>query len=204
MFWAIGQVWVQMAVCTFLVLGCQSHGGMRVIQGGESDFRIMCNAASTPAATLMQRYVKDATGVELPIINEMDGEQNPTIALLVNDGLNEHAVHYTVESDGVQIQGGSPKALRNAVYLFLEREMGFQWWAPDADMVSNGSDVVLSPTVYDYTPPITTRTVHSKLYYENPEFAAWHKVTDEAFPGYVPTARVHTFHRFLPEEHFYE
>jgi hypothetical protein len=46
--------------------------------------------------------------------------------------------------------------------------------------------------------------VHSKLFYQNSSFAAKHKVTTQAFPYYVPEARVHTFNRFLPEDIFYE
>ena len=57
---------------------------------------------------------------------------------------------------------------------------------------------------YSYTPNITTRTVHSKLFYENAAFAAKQKVTNEAFPYYVPSARVHTFNKFIPEEKFYK
>jgi len=57
---------------------------------------------------------------------------------------------------------------------------------------------------YQYTPEITTRTVHSTLFYENHNFADKQKVTHEAFPKYVPTARVHTFHRFVPEKVFYK
>ena len=60
------------------------------------------------------------------------------------------------------------------------------------------------PTInYAYSPEISTRTVHSRLFYQNPTFADKHKVTYEAFPGYAPGAKVHTFHRFLPEEKFY-
>ncbi|MEM6379007.1 MAG: DUF4838 domain-containing protein [Bacteroidota bacterium] len=61
-----------------------------------------------------------------------------------------------------------------------------------------------SNLAYEYTPKIRTRTVHSRLFYENPSFAAQRKVTDVSFPGYVPGARVHTFHRFLPADEYFE
>ena len=53
-----------------------------------------------------------------------------------------------------------------------------------------------------YLPPVTTRTVHSRLFYDNHEFANKRKVTYEAFPGYVPGAGVHTFHRFVPASNY--
>jgi hypothetical protein len=57
---------------------------------------------------------------------------------------------------------------------------------------------------YHYTPAVLTRTVHSKLFYENPAFAAKRRVTTEGFPKFVPEARVHTFNKFLPEKIFFE
>ena len=57
---------------------------------------------------------------------------------------------------------------------------------------------------YYFEPPVLTRTVHSKLFYKDSVFADKLKVTNEAFPRYVPSARVHTFHRFLPYEVFYD
>ena len=57
---------------------------------------------------------------------------------------------------------------------------------------------------YHYLPPVTTRTVHSRLFYDHPDFAHKLRVTEEAFPTYVPEARVHTFHRFLPADDFYQ
>jgi hypothetical protein len=42
------------------------------------------------------------------------------------------------------------------------------------------------------------------LFYDNADFADKHKVTHESFPNYVPNARVHTFHKFLPEKQFYQ
>ncbi|MDH5415592.1 MAG: DUF4838 domain-containing protein, partial [Flavobacteriaceae bacterium] len=57
---------------------------------------------------------------------------------------------------------------------------------------------------FKYTPDITTRTVHSRLFYESPAFAEKQKVTKVAFPYYVPNARVHTFNKFMPEELFFK
>jgi hypothetical protein len=44
--------------------------------------------------------------------------------------------------------------------------------------------------------------VHSRLYYEDHQFADKRKTTYEAFPRYVPSAGVHTFHRFLPADRY--
>ncbi|MFB0944700.1 MAG: DUF4838 domain-containing protein, partial [Spirosomataceae bacterium] len=35
-------------------------------------------------------------------------------------------------------------------------------------------------------------------------FAEKQRVTEVSFPYFVPTARVHTFHKFVPEEFYYK
>ena len=82
--------------------------------------------------------------------------------------------------------------------------LGCRFYAPDAEFVPRQA-IIRVPKNWNrtYEPPITTRTVHSRLFYENPEFAYKRKVTVDAFPGYVPAARVHTFHRFVPEAKYY-
>lgn len=87
---------------------------------------------------------------------------------------------------------------------FLEEHLDCKWYAPGVEEIPNSTSIRLDRNLnYSYTPKIHTRTVHSRLFYEHEEFANKHKVTTEAFPYYVPGGRVHTFHRFLPEEEFY-
>ena len=111
-------------------------------------------------------------------------------------------IHYEILQDGITIDGGSSRSLLYAVYEFAERELGVRFYTPDYTHYPKISDRKLQEKQFDYAPPITTRTVHSRLFYEHPEFADKLKVTHEAFPGYVPTARVHTFHRFMPAKDY--
>ncbi|GAB1450004.1 hypothetical protein MASR2M47_00600 [Draconibacterium sp.] len=79
------------------------------------------------------------------------------------------------------------------------------WYSPSVEKIPASKTVSVQIPLNDiYTPEITTRTVHSRLFYDNPGFADKLKVTHDAFPGYVPTARVHTFNRFLPSKNFFK
>jgi len=87
----------------------------------------------------------------------------------------------------------------------LEHELGCRYYHPEVERVPSLPRFPLAADLhYAYDPPITTRTVHARLFYDQPAFAEKRRVTQDAFPGYVPTARVHTFHRFMPAVSFYE
>lgn len=161
------------------------------------------------AASELQAYLAKATGVELPVVSE----RMPTTGHVIRVGfppadgssLNEHQILIRTEGDDLLITGGSPKSVLYAAYTFLEEVAGCRWYAPAAERVPETKDLAVAKNFdYSYTPDIITRTVHSRLFYDHPDFADKLKVTYEAFPGYVPTARVHTFHRFVPEAIYYE
>jgi hypothetical protein len=119
--------------------------------------------------------------------------------------LTAHTIAYHLDGDDLHIYGGSSRSTLYAVYRFLEQELGCMWLSPDAELIPETKHITIEPgTNYFYTPEIETRTVHSRLFYENHEFADKLGVTYEGFPGYAPGYGVHTFHRFMPEAAFYD
>ncbi|MBJ6367426.1 DUF4838 domain-containing protein [Snuella sedimenti] len=201
-------------VCFFavIIVSCTSSNKLELVTNGEANYEIVVldNASkkSHGSAEILQNYIRQISGVNLAIVSE--SAQSADIAKIYvgtpsEENIEEHAIHIYTDKDNLIITGGSDLTVRQAVYEFLEVFLNCKWYAPDAEAVPNNKIIALNkPIDYKYTPEITTRTVHSRLFYENPDFADKHKVTTEAFPYYVPTARVHTFHKFVPEEVFYK
>ena len=157
------------------------------------------------AAQELQSLIFSSTKHMLPIkSNVSEGEPQIHIDYLIQQVHDPHAIYYEIRGDKVAIQGGSSQSILHAVYEFAEHELGARFYAPDYTYIPKRASLNFIPKDYHYTPPVTTRTVHSRLFYENHGFADRLKVTHEAFPGYVPTARVHTFHRFMPGEEYFE
>ncbi|MEM8891474.1 MAG: DUF4838 domain-containing protein, partial [Bacteroidota bacterium] len=155
------------------------------------------------AAHELQQYLKAASGSELPISSNK--EAGGMIVLAKDENLPPHTVSYKVEGTNFYIKAGRWDGISDAVYSFLENELGIRFYSPEVEKIPQQSSLIFSKDLnYTYTPPIHVRTVHSRLFYKNPEFAEKLRVTQEAFPGYVPRARVHTFHRFLPADQYYE
>ncbi|SNY94469.1 DUF4838 domain-containing protein [Flagellimonas pacifica] len=193
----------------FLVSSC-SGNQIKIAENGKTDYEIvyMGNATKSQhmSAELLGDYLNKISGIELDIVDESSQTLKKKIYIgnIKEDNLQPDEVRIKTEKGNLFISGGSDNAVQNAVYEFLERYLDCKWYAPGVEEIPHHKTINLNPIDYSYTPEITTRTVHSKLFYENHEFADQQKVTYEAFPNYVPAARVHTFHRFMPEEVFYE
>ncbi|MCK0144866.1 DUF4838 domain-containing protein [Arenibacter sp. F26102] len=185
--------------------------GIELIHEGKSDYEIVLMGRATTSlnksAEVLQSYLYKISGTKLDVVNETSQNAEKKKIYLGIDyerNLEAHGISIRTKSNNLLISGGSDKATKYAVYEFLERYLGCRWYAPGVEKIPTSETIDLPGIDFEYTPSITTRTVHSKLFYDNADFADKQKVTHESFPTYVPSARVHTFHKFLPEEQFYE
>ncbi|SFF47869.1 F5/8 type C domain-containing protein [Sunxiuqinia elliptica] len=187
---------------------CTSKNELAIIKNGRSNYEIRIkNQDCQQAAEQLQHYLEKASSVKLPIVMESDAApSSPAILVYTNTGLPQaHSISIQTEGKNLLISGGDAQSTGYAVYEFLEQYVGCRWFSPSVEQVPSSSTISLAlPVNLVYTPEITTRTVHSRLFYEDHAFADHQKVTTEAFPSYVPEGRVHTFHRFVPELSFYD
>ncbi|MGQ7868579.1 DUF4838 domain-containing protein [Sunxiuqinia sp. sy24] len=194
---------------TLATLGaCTSKNELTIIKNGRSDYEIRINdQACQKAAQQLQHYLEQASSVKLPIVMETAADPSkPAILVFTDTGLPQaYSIAIQTEGKNLLISGGDAQSTGYSVYEFLEKYVGCRWFSPTVEQVPSNSTIALTfPVNYVYTPEITTRTVHSRLFYEDHAFADHQKVTTGAFPGYVPEGRVHTFHRFVPELSFYD
>uniref|UniRef100_UPI003217468C DUF4838 domain-containing protein n=1 Tax=uncultured Draconibacterium sp. TaxID=1573823 RepID=UPI003217468C len=196
---------------SMLFWGCTNKNQLTIIKNQQSAYQIVIdeNPSETikHAATELQNYLEKIASVTLSVTTENKVSGNKKQITLFEDNTlpSEHTISIKTDGDNLSISGGNAQSTLYAVYEFLESQLGCKWYSPDVEKIPQLKTVSLNlPLNYVYTPEITTRTMHSKLYYENTGFADKQKVTHEAFPKYVPTARVHTFHRFVPEQDFYK
>jgi len=194
-------------------MGC-SPSNIEIVQNGASNYEIVIPAEADSkiqyAAEELRHYVRQISGGDIPVTTE---ETHDPDRLSIRVGfkpntataLTPHTIGYFLEGDDLYIYGGNSLSTLYAVYRFLEQELGCLWLSPDAELIPETKHIrIETGKSYSYNPEIETRTVHSRLFYENHGFADKLGVTYEGFPGYVPGHGVHTFHRFLPEASFYE
>ncbi len=196
----------------FVILSCTSSD-IVIIKNQTSEYSILipdnADNLEKKAAEELQYYLQRISKVQIPILDNNIDEDGHCI--YIGDfeqnqvgHLKPEEIVITVSENDLLIYGGNSKSTLYAVYTFIENFLGCRFYSPEVEFVPV-MDKVSIPAVleYRYSPPITTRTVHSKLYYENHNFADKRKTTYVAFPRYVPDARVHTFHRFMPADEYY-
>jgi hypothetical protein len=189
-----------------------TQNNITIVKNNQTNYEIVVpgNADSTvvKAAHEFQSTLDKMSGVKIQITNENSADTKRKKVFIGGkngDAPSPHSVMIKNEDENIIITGGSPQSVLYAVYEFLEKYTGCKWYSPEVEKIPASKTVSIQfPVNYVYTPEITTRTVHSLLFYDNPDFADKLKVTHEAFPGYVPEARVHTFNRFLPAKNFFK
>jgi hypothetical protein len=201
---------ILLPITSLLCVSCNTDE-IFLTKNGTSTYEILYIGTATEienkAATTLQEYIYKISGAELPIVDQSSqtvGIPKIYVGNSKEDDLKPQEIRIRTENKNIYISAGSEEATSNAVFVFLEDYLGCKWFAPNVESIPITTTIILNTINYSYTPDILTRTVHSRLFYENEEFAKRQKVTTEAFPYYVPAARVHTFHRFMPEEVFYE
>jgi hypothetical protein len=204
--------------CFFSLMSTASFSQTaELVKNGKSSYRIILPAQpdsnEAKAAQALQKYVNKISGVQLPIANKANKNKNIFIggASPAYKELSKKSFTWKKDQKGLHITGATPYQTLETVYTFLEEVLGCKFLSPAVEIVPKQTSIIISESVmrnsqsgiHAYNPRITTRTVHARLFYDNPEFAAKRRVTTEGFPTFVPEARVHTFHRFIPEKQYY-
>lgn len=206
--------WIQQSIfliVLFFAIGSCQTKGLKIAEAGQSDFVIAYDSATNEsalgAAQLLQRYLEEITAIKLPIQPveiEKSNLNRIKVAISPNEVPTKESIQIKTDGENLLIYGGSEQSLQNAVYVFLEKFLNCRWYAPDTSIIPKEKKLVLNPIDYEYTPDIRVRTVHSKLFYKHPEFAAANRVNNTSFPFFVPEARVHTFQNFIPEHLYFD
>ena len=138
-------------------------------------------------------------------LNVSNLKNNKSIVLITKPNIENDFISIQLKDSLITISSNNKKNLFYATYEFIEKFLNVKWLSTDYTHYEKLSSLNIPDNYnYYYEPPVLTRTVHSKLFYDDSIFADKLKVTNEAFPRYVPNARVHTFHRFMPYDVFYE
>ena len=186
-------------IISFLIFSC-SENKVSIDIPTLSKYNIISDYSDV--ADTLNVYLNKAVGISLEI---SDKQKKRSIILVEKTDLNKDFISIDYKDSLITISANNKRNLYYATYDFIEKFLNVNWLSNDFTYHEDLKSINF-PKNYSYyfEPPVLTRTVHSKLFYKDSVFADKLKVTNEAFPRYVPSARVHTFHRFLPYEVFYD
>ena len=204
---------ISLLVSAFLIISsCNKNRTFQIVSNSVSNYEIVYVGNVTESlykpAELLKTYIDKISGSNITIVDENSqniDKKKIFVGKTASNSLQKNELSINVDGQNLIISGGSEEAVQHAVLVFLEEFLGCKWYTPTVEEIPTNPTLEIPKSLnFKYTPDITTRTVHSRLFYESPAFAEKQKVTKVAFPYYVPNARVHTFNKFMPEELFFK
>lgn len=186
----------------FLISISCSNDFEKVDKNKLSTYKIITQNINRDVADTLNNYLSKSLGIKLEVTNQPNNEKSIYINL---NKLNNNNTSLTFDRGSIEISGNNKEYLFYSLYEFIEKYLKVRWLSDNYTHYEKIDNITIEKKLNRiYYPPIHTRTVHSQLFYNNENFADKLKVTTSAFPNYVPEARVHTFHRFVPEEIYYK
>lgn len=170
--WAVG-----LGVAMALAVNATAKD-VAVAEKGVSTYRIVTPDNASPveiyAASELQTYLAEASGVKLPVVAEGKAAAGPAFYIgkckRVSKSLRAQAAQ--LGTDGVVIQsvgrdfillGKDDRGQLYASYVFLERFCGCRFLAPDCAVTPSRPKLTLPEIEYFYAPPFVYR---DELYYD--------------------------------------
>ncbi|NLX79899.1 MAG: DUF4838 domain-containing protein [Clostridiales bacterium] len=142
---------------------------MTIIKDGASEYRIVLSDSASvserTAAEELQYYLREISGVTLPIVSDSTEPQGKEICL---GQTSREGVFYTVDrsdlgdegfilkvfDERLVIAGGALRGTLYGVYTFLEERLGVRWFTPDLTVIPEASEVIIDKQLEDKQVPV--------------------------------------------------
>ena len=189
----------------------------------KSDYRIALSSRASEseqwAAGELQHWLKEISGVELPVQDLDQPYTGPQIVIGYNDVVREktganapadldESFRYCNSGSDILIYGGSIRGTMYGVMAFLENELGCRWYTPGVSVIPERKELHFSWFDHSEQPGVRVR---NDFYYEafDPVWAARNRMNGamgfRQQPGGVESYwAVHTFYPLMPPSEFFD
>lgn len=171
----------------------------------------------------LQRFIKEISGAELPIITDSSPSQDKEIVLgrnkrLVDEGINidwqslgEEGYVLKVTRNKIIIAGGDPRGTLYGVYGLLDDHLGCRWFTPTVSHIPKMSTIALPYFEEIYIPPLEYREPFTMDVLSDGDWCARNRANghscnlSEKHGGKITYCGfVHTFNYLVPPEKYFD
>ncbi|MFA5817506.1 MAG: DUF4838 domain-containing protein, partial [Bacteroidales bacterium] len=189
----------------------------------KSDYRIALSTQASEseqwAALELKHWLKEISGVELPVQDLDQPHKGPQIVIGYNDFIKEktganapadldESFRYCNSGPDILIYGGKIRGTMYGVMAFLENELGCRWYTPTVSIIPERKELNFSWFDHSEQPGVRVR---NDFYFEafDPVWAARNRMNGtmgfRQQPGGVESYwAVHTFYPLMPPSEFYD
>ncbi len=151
------------------VFGLYSHlnASENIIADNQSQYVIYVSTNAIPAeknaATILQSYLKQSTGVSLPITDSKPDDfficvgQDQALSSIDFNKLQPDEIILKTAKNSLYLSGSRPRGSLYAVYEFLEKYLGVRFITADETLVPKHNTLKLPELNYRYAPPFAIR-----------------------------------------------
>jgi hypothetical protein len=187
---------------------------INLVSDNKSSYKIILSDSASHwdslAANELLHYIKEISGVQLPIISDSSTITNEEIII----GINNHSTELDLSSihgdgfiiktagDKIYFAGAEGKGTLNAVHTFLEKYLNCRTYSSKVKIIPELKSIRLPQINEIENPVIDYRATH---YYEamNDEYCRWHKLVDSDDKK-TWGLFVHTFRTLIPAEKYFQ
>jgi len=199
--------------------------GLKLVVNGKSSYVIVSPDAPIPsevtASTELQTYIRQSTGVNLPIINQSSLKSGAPAIMLGPTRFAEKVgitprgpEKWVIKTVGnrLVLTGGRPRGTLYAVYHFLEDVMGVHWWTmweetvPKLAVLSVGTLDLSGEPGFSYRDIYDAEIPWPKEFYARNRINGHFSMIPWQYGGaiqYGPPYHVHTFNLYFPPGEYF-
>jgi hypothetical protein len=186
-------------------------GEVVLVKDGKAARPIRLPATSTEieknAAKELQHWIEQITGGQ-PEITTAD--VHPSIRLQTDQALGEEGIRIAMDGEDLLLAGGTGRGVINAVYAFLEEDLGCRFYTPKSIKLPNTKSLSVHPAPRTYIPQLRLRDPFYRVAF-NADWSlrnrtnAPHAAVGEEFGGRIDYDGlfVHTHAKLLPPSKYF-
>ncbi len=210
-----GKWWYSCLMVVLIISSCRGQAqSIVLVASNASNYKIITPADPSPlesrAATMLQRYIKQVTGVEMPVAKE--GFVKGDAAIYIGNTKRLKIAHpaklapesWLVQTAGkdLVIAGGTGKGLIYGVYTFLENYVGCRKIANIPTITPSKKELSIPELEIQGAPQFEYRESYYPASLE-PEYQEWSKLQDfEDLWG--PKMWGHTYDKLVPAKIYFK
>ena len=188
----------------FVVFGCNKSKLITLVSEGKSQYYILiplkASEQENRAAKLIQKYVKQISGCEIPINQKIIPERK-AISICETEGLKYDGYRIQNSEDGtIKIRGGKRKGCVYGAITLLEKYLGCHLYSPDFKVIPSNKTLNLPVVSLSDSSVNNFRIVNyfSPAYQNDEDLMDWNRL----FSHYIFAS--HSFDWLVPWETYFK
>jgi len=189
------------------ISSCTKNQNLTIVNNGKSDYKICipknASAEEIRAAEFLSDHLFKISDCKIEVIKSDAVPQDKHVSISKSDNITtEDGFSIKTEGNNLIIEGGSDKGCIYAVSEILEKNLGVRYYSPDFVVIPKSKTISIPEMNISDSSPNTYRNVHGQ-FSKNKDYKDFHRL-DELEDKLTENYYVHTFHKLLPWQEYYE